>query len=90
MHADTDGQDPNGNTVRGNQIATNDVKGDQGTPSVGQTAGVVVRAAGSLAVTATGNTIADDHFGLWTAGPVTASGATGNTFKAAHVQVFTN
>jgi polyvinyl alcohol dehydrogenase (cytochrome) len=90
VHADTTGQDLNGNTVRGNQIATNNVKGDQGTPSVEQTAGVVVRAAGSLAVTVTGNTIANDHFGLWTAGPGTVSGATGNIFNAVDVQVSTN
>ncbi|MFG2356997.1 NosD domain-containing protein [Streptomyces sp. NPDC048521] len=90
VHADTTGQDLNGNTVRGNQIATNNVKGDEGMPSVEQTAGVVVRAAGSLAVTVTGNTIANDHFGLWTAGPVTVSGAAGNIFNAVDVHVSTN
>ncbi|MGW2293055.1 NosD domain-containing protein [Streptomyces violaceorubidus] len=90
VRAGATGQYLDGNTARGNQIATNNVKGDQGSPAVTATAGVVLRAAQPVSITVTGNTIANDHFGLWTAGPVTVSGATGNTFSAVDVHLSTN
>lgn len=91
VHSHAPGQDLNGNVVRGNVIGTNNLKGDfDFSPSVDpQTTGVLVATVSPLSITVTGNLIHDDHFGLWTTGPVTVSGANANAFVnvAVHISV---
>ncbi|MEV7077972.1 PQQ-binding-like beta-propeller repeat protein [Streptomyces sp. NPDC093516] len=87
VKAGATGQDLDDNTIHGNQISTNNVKGDTAVPADLGTTGVVVRATGALTVTVSRNTIASNHFGVWTAGPVTAQGASDNTFTGVDIPV---
>jgi hypothetical protein len=92
VHSLVAGQDLNGNVVSGaNSIDTNNVKGDAAGPVADrQTTGVLVRSVDRLSIKVTGNNISNDHFGIWTAGPVTVTGATANTFIAVAVRLSVN
>jgi hypothetical protein len=92
VHSLVAGQDLNGNIINGtNTISTNNTKGDA-TASVAdqQTTGVLVTSVAPLSITVSGNTIANDHFGIWTLGPVTVTNASKNSFSGVGVPVFTN
>lgn len=82
VHSHIPGQDLNGNVVTDNAIGTNNLDGDSDfAPHIdAQTTGVVIATISPLAITVTGNSITSNHFGIWTAGPVTVTGATGNAF----------
>ncbi len=92
VHSHAPGQDLNGNVVRGNVIGTNNLKGDfDFSPAVDpQTTGVLVGTVAPLSITVTGNLIYNNHFGIWTTGPVTASGAYANAFVNVPVHVSAN
>jgi polyvinyl alcohol dehydrogenase (cytochrome) len=92
VHSLASGQDFNGNIINGtNTISTNNTKGDA-TASVtdSETTAVVVTSVGPLSIQVTGNNIANDHFGVWTLGPVTAQGATNNNFSGVAVTISNN
>jgi nitrous oxidase accessory protein NosD len=52
-----------------------------------QTTGVLVGTVSPLSITISGNVIAQNHFGIWTTGPVTAQGEHGNLFLGDTVPV---
>jgi parallel beta-helix repeat protein len=92
VHSLATGQDLNGNVIAGaNTISTNNTKGDA-TASVAdrQTTGVLVTSVGPLSIQVTGNTLSNNHFGIWTLGPVTAVDATKNSFSGVDVPVSVN
>lgn len=92
VHSHAPGQYLNGNVIRGNHIATNNLKGDMDfAPAVDtRTTGVLVGTVTPLSIRISGNVISDDHFGIWTTGPVTANGAYDNVFHHVDVPVSTN
>jgi parallel beta-helix repeat protein len=89
VHSHVPGQFLNGNVVTHNLIGTNNVVGDSDfAPHVDrQTTGVLVATASPLSITVSGNVITDDHFGIWTTGPVTAQDENGNMFLGDTVPV---
>jgi parallel beta-helix repeat protein len=89
VHNHVKGQDLNDNVVRDNTIGTNNLVGDDAfKPAVDhQTTGVLVGAVDPLSITVVGNRITDDHFGIWTTGPVTVHGAKANHFVKVAVPV---
>ncbi len=89
MHAHTimPGQfeDLNGNTITGNKIGKNNVKGDTldspASPEDLRTTGVLVFSGGTpVSVTIARNLIFNNHFGIWLSKPVTAHGLRTNVF----------
>ena len=92
VHSHVPGQDLNGNVVRANVIGTNNLDGDEDFfPAVDtQTTGVLVGTVSPLSITISGNFIHDNHFGIWTTGPVTVSGAHTNAFVHVAVPVSMN
>jgi parallel beta-helix repeat protein len=89
VHSHAPGQFLNGNVVRDNEIGTNNLSGDKDfTPAVDlQTTGVLVATVAPLSIEVSGNQVHDDHFGVWTTGPVTANGEHDNTFRHVDVSV---
>lgn len=79
VHGGVSGLDLGGNVVSDNQIGTNNAVGDTETGTDGdlQTTGILVSVVDPMSLQITGNTIAGNVFGIWTHGPVTASGAAG-------------
>jgi parallel beta-helix repeat protein len=71
VHAHAPGTDFGGNVVTGNHIGTNNLRTDTSDP---ETTGIYLGSAGPLAITVTGNVIGPDHYGIFTAGPVTVTG----------------
>lgn len=89
VHSHVPGEFLNGNVITGNLIRTNNLDGDNDfAPHVDdQTTGVLVATAGPLSIRVADNVITRDHFGIWTTGPVTATGLNDNTFAAVAVPV---
>ena len=89
VHSHVPGQFLNGNVITRNFIGTNNVVGDPDfAPHVDkQTTGVLVGTVSPLSIEISGNVIANDHFGIWTTGPVTVRGANGNFFSGDTVPV---
>jgi parallel beta-helix repeat protein len=89
VHSHVPGQDLNGNVVTGNLIATNNVHGDADSPPDDPaTTGVLVRSAGPLSITVTGNAIRSDTYGIWTTSTVAVTGAARNAFIAVGTPVY--
>ena len=89
VHSHAPGQLLNGNVITRNQFGTNNLVGDMDfAPHVDtQTTGVLVGTVSPLSITISGNVIAQNHFGIWTTGPVTAQGEHGNLFLGDTVPV---
>jgi parallel beta-helix repeat protein len=89
VHSHVPGQYLNGNTITGNLITVNNLDGDNDfAPHVDdQTTGILVATVDPLAITITANEIAGNHFGIWTTGPVTTTGASSNTFAGDTIPV---
>jgi parallel beta-helix repeat protein len=89
VHSHVSGQFLNGNVVTGNLITVNNLDGDNDfAPHVDdQTTGVLVATVDPLTIDVSGNEIADDHFGIWTTGPVTISHPDDNLFRGVAVPV---
>lgn len=89
VHSHVPGQDLNGNVVTGNRIATNNIHGDSdGPPNDPAATGVLVRSAGPLSITVTGNVIRNDTYGIWITSTVTVTGAARNMFMAVGTPVY--
>lgn len=71
VHSHAPGSDFSGNVVSGNRIGTNNLRTDASDP---ETTGIYLGSASPLAITVTGNVIGPDHYGIFTAGPVTVTG----------------
>jgi parallel beta-helix repeat protein len=91
LHSHAPGQYLNGNVVTGNRIETNNLNGDMdfGVQDP-QTTGVFVGTVAPVSITVRGNVISGDHFGVFTTGPVTATGESDNVFVRDAVAVSTN
>lgn len=90
-HSHAPGQDLNGNEVIGNKIGTNNLNGDTDfPPGDPRTTGVLVGTASPVSITIRGNAISDNHFGVFTTGPVTATGEDDNVFHHVDVGVSAN
>jgi parallel beta-helix repeat protein len=77
VHSHVPGQNLSGNRVIGNDIRTNNVTGDFADP---HTTGVFVGSVDPLWIVVKHNVIRRNHFGIFTAGPVTVRGAHHNLF----------
>lgn len=89
LHSHVPGQDLNGNVVTGNLIATNNVHGDFDDPPVDPaTTGVLVRSAGPLSITVSGNLIRANTYGIWINPTVTVTGAARNAFVSVGTPVY--
>lgn len=83
IHAHTPGQNVSGNVIAGNRIAGNGIDPDSGS---GHPTGIALFTAASPAtVTVARNRIRDEYFGIFIAGPITASGLPSNHIS--HVTV---
>jgi copper-binding protein NosD len=90
-HSHAPGQDLNGNSVIGNRIGTNNSNGDRDfKPGDTQTTGILVGTVAPVSITVRDNVISNDHFGIFTEGPVTATGEQNNVFHGVAVGVSTN
>jgi parallel beta-helix repeat protein len=78
LHSHIPGQDFSGNAIVGNAIGTNNLRGFE-EPDDTQTTGIFLGSQDPLSITISGNTISDDTYGIFTAGPVTLLGG-GNSF----------
>jgi hypothetical protein len=85
LHSHLPGQDLNGNVVWGNVIGTNNVLG--GEPNDTETTGVFAGTHDPVTLTVQGNIIRDDHFGVFTEGPVTLAHVDHNIFTNVDVRV---
>jgi parallel beta-helix repeat protein len=85
LHSHTPGQDLNGNVVFGNVIGTNNILGAE--PNDTQTTGVFAGTHDPITLTVQGNIIKDNHFGVFTEGPVTLAHVDHNTFRNVDVNV---
>jgi parallel beta-helix repeat protein len=91
LHSHVPGQDLNGNVVTGNRIGVNNLNGDGDFAAQDpETTGVLVGTVAPVSITVRDNVISGDHFGIFTAGPVTATGEQQNTFQGDAVPVSTN
>lgn len=91
LHSHAPGQDLNGNVVTGNRIGTNNLNGDLDYPVKDpQTTGVFVGTAAPVSITVRDNVISRNHFGVFTTGPATVTGAHDNVFSHDTVAVSTN
>ena len=89
VHSHVPGQDFSGNSIIGNSIGTNNILGLEADDA--ETTGVFVGSQDPLTITVSHNTISDDHFGIFTAGPsVTIIGASSNTFDDVDVDFGTS
>jgi parallel beta-helix repeat protein len=72
VHSHAPGQDLNGNVIEDNTIGVNNLDGDSDfAPATDLlTTGILAATVAPLSITVTGNTIAGDHYGIWTTGPV--------------------
>lgn len=88
VHSHAPGQDLNGNVITDNVIGTNNLDGDSDfAPAVDKsTTGILVATVAPLSITITNNTIADNHYGIWTTGPV-AQHTAANNFVADTVSI---
>ena len=77
IHSHVAGQNLSGNVIVHNNIGTNNVTGDFGDPF---TTGVFVGSVDPLSVVVKGNLIHNNHYGIFTAGPVTVIGKHHNVF----------
>ncbi|HEY7438228.1 MAG TPA: right-handed parallel beta-helix repeat-containing protein [Acidimicrobiia bacterium] len=87
LHSHVPGQNFTGNSFTRNVIAQNNLTGDD--PGIGvldvpdvRTTGIIIASAGALTIRVNENVISDNHFGIWTDGPV--------GFAPAHQNVFLN
>lgn len=79
VHSHVPGQDFSGNSITNNTIGTNNILGLEFHDT--QTTGVYLGSVEPLSVVVSGNTISNDHYGIFLAGPaVTVEGASSNTF----------
>lgn len=91
LHSHAPGQDLNGNVVTGNRIGTNNLNGDNDFAAKDpETTGVFIGTAAPVSITIRDNVISRNHFGIFTTGPVTATGEHQNIFHADAVAVSTN
>jgi parallel beta-helix repeat protein len=80
VHSHTPNEYLDGNVVTDNNIGTNNLRGFL-EPDDPQTTGVFIGSQNPLTISVSGNTVHDDHYGIFTAGAdVTVTGATSNTF----------
>lgn len=83
IHAHAPGQNVSGNVIVGNRVAGNGIDPDSGS---GHPTGIALFSAASPAtVTVAHNRIRDEYFGIFIAGPITASGLSSN--RISHVTV---
>jgi len=76
IHAHAPGQNVSGNVIVGNRVAGNGIDPDSGS---GHPTGIALfSAASSATVTVANNEIRDEYFGIFIAGPITASGLASN------------
>jgi Right handed beta helix region len=85
LHSHVPGQDLNGNVVWGNVIGTNNILGAEAGDA--ETTGVFVGSQDPVSITVQGNVITDNHFGVFTAGPVTVLHVMHNIFRNVDVNV---
>lgn len=85
LHSHTSGQDLNGNAVYGNVIGTNNILGAE--PDDTETTGVFAGTHDPITLTVQGNIIRDNHFGVFTEGPVTLAHVDHNIFQNVDVHV---
>lgn len=86
LHSHVPGQNFSGNSVVGNTIGTNNILGLESDDA--ETTGVFVGSQDPLTITVSHNTITDNHYGIFTAGPsVTVTGTTTNTFQNVDVEL---
>ncbi|WP_405585352.1 nitrous oxide reductase family maturation protein NosD [Streptomyces sp. NBC_01190] len=91
LHSHAPGQYLNGNVVTANQIGTNNLNGDKDfTPQDNATTGIFVGTAAPVSITVRDNVISNDKVGIFTTGPVTATGERGNVFLRDAVSISTN
>lgn len=91
LHSHATGQYLNGNVVTANRIGTNNLNGDKDfTPQDLQTTGIFVGTVAPVSITVRDNVISDDGTGIFTVGPVTATGEQNNLFLHDEVSVSTN
>jgi parallel beta-helix repeat protein len=79
LHAHVPGTNFSGNIIAANRIGTNNVRTDFADL---QTTGIYLADASALKITIAANLITDDHYGIFTAGPVTIVGAGENLYLA--------
>ncbi len=77
LHGHAPGSDFHGNVIAFNRIGTNNLRTD--TDDL-ETTGVYLAAVSPQTLTVIANVIHDDHYGIFTAGPVTVAGAHFNLF----------
>jgi nitrous oxidase accessory protein NosD len=89
VHSHVPGEDLNGNVIAGNLIGANNLHGDlDGAPADPSPTGVLVRSAGPLSITITGNVISKDAYGIWLSPNVTAAGTARNVFASVGTPVY--
>jgi len=89
VHSHVPGQNFSGNSVVGNTIGTNNILGVESDDA--ETTGVFIGSQDPLTITVAHNTIHDNHFGIFTAGPsVTVTGGATNTFENVDVEFGTS
>ncbi|HZQ85416.1 MAG TPA: NosD domain-containing protein [Acidimicrobiales bacterium] len=77
LHAHAPGLNFSGNVMAFNRVGTNNLRQDTGDP---ETTGIYLGDASPLTIAVFGNTVHDDHFGIFTAGDVTVLGGDFNRF----------
>jgi nitrous oxidase accessory protein NosD len=77
VHAHVPGADFSGNVISANVIGTNNLRTDENDL---QTTGIYLGSASPQTFTVTDNLIRNDYYGIFTSGPVTATGANSNRF----------
>ncbi len=86
LHSHVPGQNFSDNSIVGNVIGTNNILGLESDDA--ETTGVFVGSQDPLTVTVANNTISDDHYGIFTAGPsVSITGTSTNTFQNVDVDL---
>jgi parallel beta-helix repeat protein len=91
LHSHVAGQYLNGNVVIANRIGVNNLNGDLDfTAQDTRTTGILIGTVAPLAITVRGNIISHDQFGIFTTGPVTATGEHDNVFVGDAVKTSTN
>lgn len=88
VHNHIPGQYFGGNTITNNDIGTNNVRFADAPDHA--TTGIFVGSNDPLSITISHNTIHDDHFGIYTAGPVTVRALPSNRFSAVDVPSYAN
>jgi nitrous oxidase accessory protein NosD len=85
IHAHAPGQNVSGNVIVGNRVAGNGIDPDSGS---GHPTGIALFSAASPAtVTVARNRIRDEYFGIFIAGPITASGLPSNHISQVTVAI---